>query len=1004
MTRERTLAGTLVLAWTLAGCGGGGGSTGGSSGGGGSGGTGNLAGALNLVSSSPADQGVNAATDAAVELRFDGALAAECLADDDTWLEAPGPRKVAGSWRLTDASRTAVFTPASALDPETDYVMHVSPLTCDGNGRLLEVERTVAFRTVDHTAPTIVAATVAEGATGVSASQPLGITFSEAIDPTSVTTTSAYLSDTYGTRYALVPTVTRENLALQPVVDLPGDRSFVLVFAGGTGGVRDRAGNALAQRWTRGFRTATDTRGPTVRAVWPQALTGASPLLAPQVTFDESVDPGSVEASSVVFTDQYSSLVPFRVEANASQRTLRIVPTSPLVTGHAYTVVLLGGSSAATDLTGNPLQGSATANFTVGSDTTPPGLVASSPADGATRISPNVGPTVTFSEALDPVTVSATTVRLTRNGVLVSATVALANGNTRIVLAPGSMLAASASYQIEIASGPYGVRDQAGNPLAADLVLHFTTTDDPTPPGFVVQPAPGSASVPLGAIVSIVAATPLDPATVTPSTVFVKTVGGTLVTGTLSVSRGNRVIRFVPEREWTSATSYTITLVGGENGVRETSGNWLANDSVNSFRTGFGRDTLTPTIALTLNRAVDTRKNGMIVPPSGFTIDASALDSFDYSLDVGTFQITLSGTGPSPAPDTVFTAATIDTGSLHFTMPESLALEPGTYTVQATVKDLSGNVGAATSLTFEVDAGDSDRLPFERTQVVWTRFDLDRDGNGRSDFEDDLVRLGLMVDGDTAATNARMIALVRDGILAKANELFHRTSRGAPVGDDSVPIRLVWRRPLGVSHMQIAVGGFDPEGPARRAYGDESTGTLGRAYFDAKNGTWNDLDIATRPGLGVFPAEMFLFQTKIHIQVYPAYTTTFARRFLSVCPQMGGTPAGRHPLDAIVLAEGFDFATAGLSERARYLTIMQAADDWSSAMGVILAHEIGHSVGLVAPGASPIGLHGDDSLHDDYGGSTDVMAAAVGYDSLVSLDYAFRDLDLAYLRQRLMLR
>lgn len=73
-------------------------------------------------------------------------------------------------------------------------------------------------------------------------------------------------------------------------------------------------------------------------------------------------------------------------------------------------------------------------------------------------------------------------------------------------------------------------------------------------------------------------------------------------------------------------------------------------------------------------------------------------------------------------------------------------------------------------------------------------------------------------------------------------------------------------------------------------------------------------------------------------------------------------------------------------------------------MGVILAHEIGHSVGLVAPGASPIGLHGDDSLHDDYGGSTDVMAAAVGYDSLVSLDYAFRDLDLAYLRQRLMLR
>ena len=45
---------------------------------------------------------------------------------------------------------------------------------------------------------------------------------------------------------------------------------------------------------------------------------------------------------------------------------------------------------------------------------------------------------------------------------------------------------------------------------------------------------------------------------------------------------------------------------------------------------------------------------------------------------------------------------------------------------------------------------------FERTQIVWVRFDLDRDGNGRADFEDDLYLLGFGTEGDPAGTNAFM--------------------------------------------------------------------------------------------------------------------------------------------------------------------------------------------------------------------------------------------------------
>ena len=73
-------------------------------------------------------------------------------------------------------------------------------------------------------------------------------------------------------------------------------------------------------------------------------------------------------------------------------------------------------------------------------------------------------------------------------------------------------------------------------------------------------------------------------------------------------------------------------------------------------------------------------------------------------------------------------------------------------------------------------------------------------------------------------------------------------------------------------------------------------------------------------------------------------------------------------------------------------------------MGTILAHEIGHSVGLVAMGPNPNGLHGDESLHDLHAQGSDVMASAVSYESLITLTFAFRDLDLSYLRQRVLMK
>jgi len=281
---------------------------------------------------------------------------------------------------------------------------------------------------------------------------------------------------------------------------------------------------------------------------------------------------------------------------------------------------------------------------------------------------------------------------------------------------------------------------------------------------------------------------------------------------------------------------------------------------------------------------------------------------------------------------------------------------------------------------------------------------MDRDNNGREDIKDDLLRLGLMAAGDPAGTNGRMISLMRDGILAACNTIFGRDPSGTPLGGDSIPVRLTHQRPLGLTYSSIACAGMDPEGTAGRTYGSASTGVLGRAYFDYRNNNIADHNTALSPGLGVFPAEVFFFESNIHIQVGSSFLTSFGLRFRRLCPPMGGTAAGADPLDPIVLAATFDYASATSAEQSRYDTIFDALDDWSKVVATVLAHEVGHSVGLVAQGGNPLGLHGDSSLHNEFAALDNVMAAALGYDSMVVLPHRYRDVNAAYLRQRLMMK
>lgn len=105
------------------------------------------------------------------------------------------------------------------------------------------------------------------------------------------------------------------------------------------------------------------------------------------------------------------------------------------------------------------------------SDSIGPFVTSISPPAGATAVAPLAPITVTFDEALDPVSVSTSTVTLLDSlGALVPATVSY--GGLVVTLAPDLPLDTAHTYRASVTTG---IRDVVGNPLATEVSWLFTT-------------------------------------------------------------------------------------------------------------------------------------------------------------------------------------------------------------------------------------------------------------------------------------------------------------------------------------------------------------------------------------------------------------------------------------------------------------------------------------------------------------------------------------------------
>jgi methionine-rich copper-binding protein CopC len=542
-----------------------------------------------VTSTGPANGATGVSPSAPITITFSEAMDANTITTANITMRTTiGGTAVNGTIAYSAATRTATFTPSATLAQTTGYTVTVSTGVKDAAGNAMAANFVFAFTTGDTTAPTVTTVVPANNATGVALNTTVKVTFSEAMDQSTITTSTVTLRNT-ATSGLVTATLAYDGATntatLTPSAPLASNTNYTVTV---TTGAKDVSGNPLGTNFTSTFTTLNlDSTPPTVTAVSPLNNSINVPTnTTVQVTFSEPIDQLTLTATTVSLKNTVTSaVVAGSLSYDVGTNKVTFTPSGPLSNGTSYTLTVLGGASGVKDLAGNPLAANFTSSFTTAAvtDVTPPTIVSRTPTNGATGVAVNSNVTITFSEPMDATTINGTTISIkpTAGGANLAATVTCNSPCTVATLDPTADLSNNTNYTVTVTTG---VKDAAGNALAAQSTSTFTTIADTTAPTIIAtSPTNGATNVPVGTAVTVTFSEDMDPLTINATTFTLKTtVGSVAVAGVVSYNAATRVATFTPSANLAANTNYTATVTTG---AKDTAGNALAVNASFSFTT-----------------------------------------------------------------------------------------------------------------------------------------------------------------------------------------------------------------------------------------------------------------------------------------------------------------------------------------------------------------------------------------------------------------------------------
>ena len=601
---------------------------------------------------------------------------------------------------------------------------------------------------------------------------------------------------------------------------------------------------------------------------------------------------------------------------------------------------------------------------TTATDTTAPTLSAISPANAATGVDPMAEVVLTFSEEIDPLTVTATTFLLSQGATGVPVSLSMDDDLRKVRLRPHVELGASVTYTVTVTAG---VADLCGNALTA-LTRTFTTvgttdTTSPTIDSVVVEHLPSS---------------------VDGSGTYVNTAGVT----------GQAFDVFLPRNGWLLELAWSDA---GGAGIDDTTFSATCSVAVGSRTAGTQLASLfttTPTGAswrIATGDAVTAGENVTFT----FTIrdrQSNLSSSRTITVDVvNKDAVATNGSDHDPLDSraTWILRTDLDAYAASYASTTSPTVQQGATTTVASngMRDLdealrlvglgtASMTAAAQATTNGADVGTNAivrRLFLERTrELLNERFGIDADGTHRAE-----------------SVNVEFLLPGEQGSLGSMPAYSTANSSNSSYG-----------------YSEISLGGTN--GAESGAY--TASGTIAQAWYDARN-LRREANLNTGSGTlgGVYLLGMF----KLQVNSNALFKARISNKFVTV---HGGTPVGEDASDDDVLADTFSRTTStDATKNARYDAIMDAVEHLALYVSAVAAHEVGHSLGLVPDGPPKTGLFGNahwsnsfteatstvpnTSKHLDFVGN-DLMSAATTFNSTTwtGTDFKrFSPMDIAFL-------
>lgn len=544
-------------------------------------------------------------------------------------------------------------------------------------------EQMVGWPMPDELAPTVSHTNPADLQSSVAVNTMVAATFSEGMDPLSITGDSFTLKE----GAAVVPghvAYTGVTATFDPLGDLDPNTLYTATIAATA---TDVAGNPLADayEWTFTSGQTPDITPPTVTFTVPVDGAVDVPIdRSVTATFSEMMDAATLNAATFTVKDgaDLAGVISY------SGVTVRFDPDVDFEQDTTYTVVI---ESEATDLAGNALVSDYTWTFDTGTagDVKRPAVTFTVPADDATDVAFNANIAAIFDEPMDPATLTTANFTVQQQDTTIPGTVSYSNVtatfNPTVDLAPNTTFSATITTSAQ---------DLAGNALAQNYVWNFDTgaTADASPPVVIATvPVDLALNVALDTNVSATFNEPMDALSINTAS-FLLEDGLIPIPG--AVTLVGSTAHFDPTVNLNPATEYTATVTTGS---ADLAGNTLAADYLWTFTTAGALDTTAPQVILV--DPLDLATN----VPLGATVSATFNEAMDpLSISAATFVVT----GPLNTP--VLGTMNYDAlGRIVTFTPDLPLLESTTYdaTVTTGATDLAGNPLATDfTWTFETAA------------------------------------------------------------------------------------------------------------------------------------------------------------------------------------------------------------------------------------------------------------------------------------------------------------